>query len=144
MPLYQNILVAVDLTQESQQVLQKASALADGATISVIHVSEPLTQLYGGEIGVDLAGLQTELLTQAKELLAKLLDSMKVPADRQHIAVGKPATEIRRQAEELKADLIVIGTHSRHGFGILLGSTANGVLHGTGCDVLAVRINTDA
>lgn len=43
-------------------------------------------------------------------------------------------------AEEQKADLIVIGSHGRHGLGRLLGSTANGVLQGAPCDVLAVRI----
>jgi universal stress protein A len=36
--------------------------------------------------------------------------------------------------------LIVIGTHGQKGLQLLLGSTANAVLHGAGCDVLAVRI----
>jgi universal stress protein A len=37
-------------------------------------------------------------------------------------------------------DLVVVGSHGRHGLSLLLGSTANGVLHGAGCDVLAVRV----
>jgi universal stress protein A len=56
--------------------------------------------------------------------------------------IGKPAAEIKLLAEELKAGLIVIGSHGRHGLGMILGSTANGVLHGASCDVLAVRIKT--
>jgi len=36
-----------------------------------------------------------------------------------------------------------MGTHGRHGLGLLLGSTASGVLHGVDCDVLAVRVNFD-
>ena len=40
----------------------------------------------------------------------------------------------------IHADLIVLGTHGRHGLGLLLGSTASGVLHGCPCDVLTVRI----
>ncbi len=43
----------------------------------------------------------------------------------------------------MDADLIVLGTHGRHGLGLILGSTANGVLHGASCDVLAVRIDND-
>jgi universal stress protein A len=37
-------------------------------------------------------------------------------------------------------DLIVLGSHGRHGLAVLLGSTARSVLNGAGCDVLAVRI----
>jgi universal stress protein A len=56
------------------------------------------------------------------------------------VALGAPAHEIRAAAEEVGADLIVLGTHGRHGLGLLLGSTANGVLHGATSDVLAVRV----
>ena len=138
---YKKVLAAIDLTQECNQVLEKAVAMAGAAGIHVIHVSQPLAQMYGGEIGINLASIEVDLHKQAEKLLTERLASFNVPADKQHIGVGKPAAEIRRYAEEIGADLVVIGTHSRHGLGILLGSTANGVLHGIGCDVLAVRIN---
>jgi len=35
---------------------------------------------------------------------------------------------------------IVVGSHGRHGLALLLGSTANDILHGAPCDVLAVRL----
>ncbi|BBI51861.1 hypothetical protein HORIV_42820 [Vreelandella olivaria] len=54
--------------------------------------------------------------------------------------VGMPDTEIHRFAEEHDVDLIVVGSHGRHGFALLLGSTSTGVLHGAQCDVLAVRV----
>ena len=56
---------------------------------------------------------------------------------------GHPAEQIHGVAKELGADLIVIGTHGRHGFALLLGSTANAVLHGARCDILAVRVGKD-
>ncbi|MEZ5528918.1 MAG: universal stress protein [Porticoccaceae bacterium] len=37
-------------------------------------------------------------------------------------------------------DLIVVGSHGRHGLSLILGSTATGVLHGSQCDVLAVKV----
>jgi universal stress protein A len=43
-------------------------------------------------------------------------------------------------ANEKNIDLIVIGTHGRSGIKLLLGSTANSVLHGVKQDVLAVRV----
>ena len=54
---------------------------------------------------------------------------------------GLPADEIKSEAEALNADLIVVGSHGRKGLGLLLGSTATGVLHGAKIDVLTVRIS---
>ena len=50
------------------------------------------------------------------------------------------APQLGGVADEAGADLIVVGSHGRHGLALLLGSTANGVLHGAMCDVLAVRV----
>jgi len=58
----------------------------------------------------------------------------------QWVELGATKQEIVRIAATQGVDLIVIGSHGRHGIGRLLGSTANAVLHGAGCDVLAVRI----
>ena len=55
-------------------------------------------------------------------------------------AMGRPEVEIHAKGEELGADLIVVGSHGRYGLALLMGSTANGVLHGATCDVLAVRV----
>ena len=60
-----------------------------------------------------------------------------------HVILGAPGPEIRELASTTMADLIVIGSHGRHGFSLLLGSTANAVLHDAGCNVLAVRLNFD-
>jgi len=137
---YQNILIAVDLSHESSQVLAKAVEIAHSAELSLVYVSEPLTYLYGGQFTVDMTGVEDELKKQAAASLAELGTAKKIPENRQHVLIGKPAVEIRKLAEDIKADLIVIGSHSRHGLGLLLGSTANGVLHGAPCDVLTIRI----
>lgn len=49
-----------------------------------------------------------------------------------------------RIAEENNVDLIVVGSHGRKGIKMLLGSTANAVLHHAGCDVLAVRLKDES
>ena len=58
----------------------------------------------------------------------------------QHVSSGYTKQEILDQADAIGADLIVVGSHGRHGLALLLGSTANAVLHGAPCDVLAVRL----
>ena len=55
------------------------------------------------------------------------------------IEFGSTKNEVLRVAEEHKVDLIVTGSHGKHGLALLLGSTANAILHGADCDVLIVR-----
>ena len=140
---YQTILLSIDLTEESSEVAERAQAIAanNGATIHVIHVVEPLSFAYGGDIPMDFSGIQDEIQEQAKQQLQSFSKKFGIAEAHQHLVIGKPEIEIHSLAEEINADLIVVGSHGRHGLALLLGSTANGVLHGANCDVLAVRVS---
>lgn len=142
---YRHILVAVDLTKDSHKVLERALPIAERnqAKLSIMHTLEPLGFAYGGDIPMDLTSIQDQLDDHAKQRLAEIADPHNVPRENQHVVVGMPDTEIHRFAEENDVDLIVVGSHGRHGFALLLGSTSTGVLHGAQCDVLAVRVGTD-
>ena len=141
---YRHVLVAVDLTKDSHKVLERAMQIADRneAKLSIMHTLEPLGFAYGGDIPMDLTSIQDQLDEHAKQRLSEIADSH-VPRENQHVVVGMPDTEIHRFAEEHNVDLIVVGSHGRHGFALLLGSTANAVLHHAPCDVVAVRITED-
>ena len=93
---------------------------------------------------MDLGDLHKELEKQAQSQLEELGERLGVPAERQHMEVGITEKEILRLAEEQNVDLIVMGSHGRHGLALLLGSTANAVLHHANIDVLAVRVNKDS
>ncbi len=142
MSAYKKMLVAIDLTEEAPQVLTKAKAMSEahGAELLLVHIVEPVGYAYGGDIPMDLTELQTQLDSAAREQLTRYGDEYRVAKTCQIVAVGRPESEIHRLAKEQEADLIIVGTHGRKGLQLLLGSTANGVLHGTECDVLAVRI----
>ena len=139
MAAYNKVLVAVDIFGDYQTVMQKALAVTGkDAEISLVYVLEPLYYgdvLYGGSVE-----FEKQTLANAKKVFSKLGEEFGVPEDRRVVANGRPATEIHRQAEKLEVDLIVLGTHGRHGLQLMLGSTANAVLHGVKCDVLAVRV----
>lgn len=139
---YNTLLMAVDLSDESATVADRARALAEanGATLHIIHVIEPLSFAYGGDIPMDFSGIQEEIHQQAKQQLASFAADRNIPESNQHIVLGRPEVEIHTMAEELGVDLIVVGSHGRYGLALLMGSTANGVLHGASCDVLAVRV----
>ena len=144
---YQNILIAVDLTDEAEEVFAAARNAADEQAtenVSACTIVRPLARTYGG---LDMANVvagapfEEEMRVQAREKLEALAKEFGVEKQNSFVRMGAPATEIRALADEIKADLIVIGTHGRHGLGLLLGSTANAVLHGVTCDVLVVKIH---
>lgn len=139
---YQHILLAVDLTEESQQVAEKAVTLAQqsGSTLSLVHVIEPLSFAYGGDVPMDLSTIQEQLDEHAQQRLTEFAALQAVDIKQIHVVTGHTESEIHRIAKETDIDLIVVGSHGRHGLSLLLGSTANGVLHGAKCDVLAVRV----
>ena len=142
---FQEVLVAVDSTEEATEVLERAVGVASisGARVSVLSVVRPLEHSYAG---VDVASygdagirFAHEAEEQVMAQVDALADSFEVTGERL-VRRGHPAEEIHAAAEELSADLVVVGTHGRHGFALLLGSTANAVLHGAKSDILAVRV----
>ncbi len=146
MTRYQHILAAIDLTDEAPQVLEHAQKIAaeKGAKLSLLTVIRPVTYDYSGLdagwVSRDMVNFAPESKKHASKRLVELATTVGVAAGNTHVLFGTPAQVIKAEAETLQADLIVLGTHGRHGLGLILGSTANGVLHGATCDVLAVRI----
>lgn len=142
---YKHILLAADFSEHSEKVVQRAKALSvqNNARLSIVHVTEnfPIstTGIDGQDIPFDL-GLNDELMQLSKQRLSNLGNELGVATEQQWLAVGSPNMEIVTVANENEVDLIVLGSHGRHGLALLLGSTANGVLHHAQCDVLAVRL----
>lgn len=140
---YQHILLAVDLTEESKQVAEKAVFLARQCScqLSLVHVIEPLSFAYGGDVPMDLSTIQEQLDEHAQQRLEAFAKELAIDVTKIHVVSGHTESEIHRIAKENSVDLIAVGSHGRHGLSLLLGSTANGVLHGAKCDVLAVRVH---
>ncbi|MFQ3186685.1 MAG: universal stress protein A [Marinomonas primoryensis] len=90
-----------------------------------------------------MTDIQAQLQETAKERISILEAQLDISVQESCITQGGIESEIHRIAEEKKVDLIVVGSHGRHGLALLLGSTANGVLHGAPCDVLAVKVTKD-
>lgn len=142
MSVYSKMLLAVDLSDESDQLIEKARTIASNnkMQLTVLHVIEPLSFAYGGDVPMDLTTVQEQLDEHARKKLARFCEKLGYPVESQLVLTGHTETEIHRIAEEKNCDLIVVGSHGRHGLALLLGSTANSVLHGAPCDVLAIRI----
>ena len=144
---YKHILLAVDFTEHGENVAKKAKELAkdNQAQLSIVHVVDNLPIVdasYESIIPLD-AGLTEQLIDMATQRLKKIANKLAIAEDKQWLEIGSATLEIVRIAEENDVDLIVVGSHGRHGLALLLGSTANGVLHHAKCDVLAVRLKND-
>ncbi len=139
---YRKVLIAIDLSEDSETVIGRGLGIVEHseADVHLIHVIEPLSFAYGGDIPMDFSGIQDEIHQQATQQLQQEAARHGIDAEHQHIVLGRPEVEIHALAKELGTDLLVVGSHGRYGLALLMGSTANGVLHGATCDVLAVRV----
>jgi universal stress protein A len=141
--MYNKILVAVDLSNDSKKVIDTAVRMAgkDSGKLHLVHVVEPVAAAYSMDIyAVNINELQQEAINLAEKKLEKIGSDLGIAKERVHSLLGAPAPEIRSLANEIGADAIVIGSHGHSGWKILLGSTATKVLHGATCDVLTVHV----
>jgi universal stress protein A len=146
MDVYRHLLAALDLSPETGQVVQRAAALsrACGARLSLAHVVEYIPMAYSGDLVLPAEfDLEQELLTVARQRLDAVAGQLEIPPADRHLVLGATAPEILRIVTEQAVDLVVVGSHRRHGLSLLLGSTAAAILHHAGCDMLAVRIRPE-
>lgn len=134
------ILVAIDDSDQAARAADAASkfARALGAEVALAHVAPfalPVEPGYG--MVVDHA--DEALRVAGEEFLARFYWPQDEPQPERLVRQGPIAQEILAVSREWKADLIVLGTHARHGLSrLLLGSTAESVLRRAACSVLCV------
>ena len=147
----QTILHPTDFSEPSAAALQVACSLArdHNARLVLLHVAS-MTDVYGGVMpyapidpGSYLQDLERRLgqiqVPRAVPPVAQGAPESPVVVERQ-LREGDAAAEILQTAEDVGADLIVMGTHGRSGLGrVLLGSVAAAVLRGARCPVLTVK-----
>ena len=142
MPDYRRILAAIDLTEDSGQVIARARAIAasTGARLQLLHVVEYVPVEPMGDALMPTLEIEESLIKRARERLARLAADAGLGADDWFVEAGNIKSEIVRVAEAVDADLIVLGARERHGLAILINFTEDTVLHAAPCDVLAVRL----
>lgn len=138
--MYKHILFATDLTEDTEYLTKKVELIRanTNAALSLVHVVEPLPGYSYAYLGIE--DIEGQLITEARQSIEKLGEKLKVAKNDQFVEVGPTKTKILKIADDVKADLIICGSHGRHGLSLLLGSTANAILHGAKCDVLTVRL----
>jgi universal stress protein A len=141
---YAHILIAADFSKEGAKAARRGAHLAHhyNARLTLLHVVEHFPVDRSNELiapeDKDPAMYHQQ---HAQEALAQLAADIGWAYAEQEVVLSPRGAEheIPRLAERGGADLIVLGSHGMHGLQTLLGSTADGVLPRTNCDVLVVR-----
>lgn len=142
--MYKKVLFATDFDEVGIRAAHKAKKIADenSAKLILVHVVEPIpAYAYPGFAG--FAEVEVSIREQAEKELSTLANRLGVDPKLCFLEFGSTKNEVLRIAEENKVDLIVTGSHGKHGLALLLGSTANSILHGAQCDVLIVRMQEE-
>jgi len=157
LPEIKRILYATDLSEGSSHVFRYALSLARRyqAQVSILHVVEPLTTFGQSLVELHISHQASENLHT--EIRGQLLDKIKAQlhsfceaeacvaeedlVESINVIEGQVAMTILKQAAEIDADMVVMGTHQHSAVGeTLLGTTAHKVLHNCAVPTLLVRI----
>jgi universal stress protein A len=142
MAVYKKLLVLLDLSEDSEQVAIAGRDMAahSNASMVVLHVVEFVPVEPLGESLMPTAQIEDELINRSRERLGTLIARLGLTNAKGRVEAGNTKSEILRVAEEEQVDLIVLGSHERHGLAIMVNFTEDTVLHAAHCDVLAVRL----
>jgi nucleotide-binding universal stress UspA family protein len=138
-----SILAPTDLSDSSVPALRYARLFADRfhAKLTAVYV-DPI--VYPVEIAGPADGLFISTSPEHQARLRREVGQHADPVMEQRpydidVTIGLPVPSILAAANQRNADLIIMGTHLRHGWRrAILGSVSEGVLHGSDCPVLTV------
>lgn len=136
--MYQHILLATQLGPDAKEIAEKAINMAKmfSARLTLIHTVETIPG-YGHP---EMKEIESLVVARARKEIAALGKELHIPEEDQRIEYGSVKSEVLRVAEKLNIDLIIVGSHGRHGLSRLLGSSASAIIHGAKCDVYVIRI----
>jgi len=133
------VLVAVDLSTATGRTLATGVALARalGARVRVLHVLEPIRYAYVVLRAPDVGAL----LERSRATLIRMAARVGVPAEDTIVRRGGAADTIVAEADEWRADLIVVGSQGK-GFvdRLLIGSTTESLLERLPASLLIVPV----
>jgi len=137
--MFERILCPIDFDGNSLEALRLARRLAlrDEGKLYLLHVVPPTDPLV---VSAPRLAQHNEQESRVKLKTVAAAELVGVPHETL-MRFGHPADEVVEAAKEVKADLIVMATHGRHGIShFVLGSVAEKVVRESSCPVLTVRI----
>lgn len=142
--MYTTILVPVDISEDelTKNALRHAEYLAKttGASIHLFHAL-PDASAFTTAYSFGIKAFENQAVVKAEEMLKEVMLSLDIPGERlsSSVSFGTPRDEALAIADEIKADLIIIGSHRPSVKTYLLGSNAAAIVRHAKVSVLVVR-----
>ena len=140
---YKHILVAVDLSPESNVLVQKAVSMAKpyNAKVSLIHVDVNYSDLYTGLIDVNLGDMQQRISDETRNALKDLSDNSGYEIQETLSGSGDLGQVLVDAIKKYDMDLVVCGHHQD--FWSKLMSSARQLINTVHVDMLIVPLKDD-
>lgn len=141
--MYKHVLVAVDLSDESDFLLKKAAGVAQrhGAKLSIIHVDVNFSDLYTGLIDVNMSSMQDRISSETQQALVQLSENAGYPISEKLSGSGDLGQVLSDAIEQYEVDLLVTGHHQD--FWSKLMSSTRQVMNTIKIDMLVVPLHDD-
>ncbi len=137
---YKHIMVALDLSEESKMLIDKAVSLAKplDAEISFIHIDVNYAELYTGLIDLNMAETQHQAMEASMTQLKEFAEYANYPIKHSLVGSGDLSNELRDTIGEYNVDLVVCGHHQDFWSKIL--SSTRQLINTSPVDMLVVPI----
>lgn len=141
--MYKHVLVAVDLSEESAFLLEKAAGVAarHEAKLSVIHVDVNFSDLYTGLIDVNMSSMQDRISSETHQALMQLSEKSSYPVSEKLSGSGDLGQVLSDAIEQYQVDLLVTGHHQD--FWSKLMSSTRQVMNTITVDMLVVPLRDE-
>ncbi|MBE2894400.1 universal stress protein UspA [Spirabiliibacterium falconis] len=141
--MYKHILVAVDLSEDSVVLLNKAADIAQRhqAKLSLVHVDVNFSDLYTGLIDVNMSSMQDRISQETHDALNQLASSSPYPVTEKLSGTGDLEQVLKEAINKYDADLLVTGHHQD--FWSKLISSTRQVMNNITIDMLVVPLKDD-
>lgn len=137
---YKHILVAIDLTEESKVLIDKAVALAKplDAEVSFIHIDVNYAEMYTGLIDMNLTETQNHAMEESRKQLEEMAEHASYPIKHTLVGSGDLGYELKDAIAQREVDLVICGHHQDF-WSTILSSTKQ-LLNSVSVDMLVIPL----
>ncbi|RZN55697.1 universal stress protein UspA [Avibacterium paragallinarum] len=141
--MYKHVLVAVDLSDESAFLVEKAASVAkrNEAKLSIIHVDVNFSDLYTGLIDVNMSSMQDRISTETHQALVHLSEQASYPISEKLSGSGDLGQVLVDAIDKYDVDLLVTGHHQD--FWSKLISSTRQVMNAINVDMLVIPLRDE-